>query len=229
MAYQSEAQLEDNLIKKLSALNYTFVKLNDYDALEKNFREQISVFNKNTLGDFPLSDIEFNRLIQGIAYGKSVFQCAKQLRDKFVLDRDDNSRIYLQFMSPNPEENIWQVTNQVTVVGKYKNRYDVTLLCNGIPLVQIELKRSGIDIKEAINQIDRYRIHSYKGLFHFIQVFIVSNSVETRYFSNTDDIRIMKSLTFYWTDETNERINNLDDFSSVFLNQNRLTKLIKNI
>lgn len=226
MAYQSEAQLEDKLIKKLSTLNYTFVKLDDYDALEKNFREQISIFNKDTLGDVPLSDIEFNRLIQGIAHGKSVFQCAKQLRDKFVLDRDDNSRIYLQFMSQNPEENIWQVTNQVTVVGKYKNRYDVTLLCNGLPLVQIELKRSGIDIKEAINQIDRYRIHSYKGLFHFVQVFIVSNSVETRYFSNTDDTRIMKSLTFYWTDEANERINNLDDFSSAFLNQNRLTKLI---
>ena len=113
-----------------------------------------------------------------------------RLRDQFVLDREDGSTVYLDFFSKYPERNIWQVTNQVTVVGKYKNRYDVTLLANGIPIVQIELKRAGIDIKEAINQIDRYRIHSYKGLFHFVQFYVVSNSVETRYFSNTDDARI---------------------------------------
>lgn len=124
--------------------------------------------------------------------------------------------LYIWIFSKYPERNIWQVTNQVTVVGKYKNRYDVTLLANGIPIVQIELKRAGIDIKEAINQIDRYRIHSYKGLFHFVQFYVVSNSVETRYFSNTDDARIMKSLTFYWTDEKNKRINNLDEFSVDF-------------
>ena len=129
-------------------------------------------------------------------------------------------------MSKYPENNRYQVTNQVTVVGKYKNRYDVTILCNGLPIVQIELKRAGIDIKEAINQIDRYKIHSYKGLFHFVQIFVVSNAVETRYFANTDSLKILKSLTFYWTNEINERINNLNDFSAVFFNQSRLSRML---
>lgn len=143
-----------------------------------------------------------------------------------MLERDDGTFVYLRFISTYENENIYQVTNQITVEGKYKNRYDVTVLCNGLPIVQIELKRSGVDIKEAINQIDRYRIHSYKGLFHYVQIFVVSNAVETRYFANTDQKRIMKSLTFYWTDEANGRINNLSDFADAFLNQNRLNKMI---
>ncbi len=226
MAHQSEAQLEERLIKKLQALNYERISVTDYDALVENFRKKIQIFNQDAIGDNPLSDAEFARLMQGIAAGKSVFQCAKQLRDKFLLERDDGTHIYLGFMSEHPEENIYQVTNQVTVVNKYKNRYDVTLLCNGLPVVQIELKRRGGDIKEAINQIDRYRIHSYKGLFHFTQFYVVSTGVETRYFSNTDDQRITKSLTFYWTDEDNARINNLDPFADSLLNHNRLTKMI---
>lgn len=225
MGYQSEFELEEKLIKKLNSQNYPYVKIEDYDALVANFRVQINKFNKELLKSIDLSDAEFTRLINYLS-GKSVFQCAKQLRDQFVLERDDGTVVYLRFLSPNYDENIFQVTNQVTVEGKYKNRYDVTILCNGLPIVQIELKRAGVDIKEAINQIDRYRIHSYKGLFHYVQIFVVSNSVETRYFANTDQQRIMKSLTFYWTDEINTRINNLNDFTESFLNQNRLTKMI---
>lgn len=225
MGYQSEAKLEEQLIKKLETLHYPYVVIPNYDELLNNFRIQINKFNESVLKGQALSDTEFTRLVNYLS-GKSVFQCAKQLRDQFVLDRDDGTTAYMRFMSPNYDENIFQVTNQVTVEGKYKNRYDVTLLCNGLPIVQIELKRSGKDIKEAINQIDRYRIHSYKGLFHYVQMFIVSNSVETRYFANTDQARIMKSLTFYWTDEINHRINNLNDFTEVFLNQNRLIKMI---
>ena len=226
MSYQSEAQLEEHLIKKLSKeQNYYFVKLDDYDALVTNFRAQINKFNADVLNGSELTDKEFTRVINFLT-GKSIFQCAKQLRDQFVLDRDDNTQIYLSFFSSNPEKNIYQVTNQVTVVGKYKNRYDVTLLINGLPIVQIELKRSGIDINEAINQIDRYRIHSYRGLFHYVQIFVVSNSKETRYFSNTDEQRILKSLTFYWTDDVNNRINNLDEFSNIFFNQSKLVKII---
>lgn len=225
MGYQSEAQLEENLINKLESMNYLYVKIENYDALVDNFRVQINKFNKDVLKGVDLTDTEFTRLINYLS-GKSVFQCAKQLRDQFVLERDDGTTAYIKFMSVNYDENIYQVTNQVTVEGKYTNRYDVTILCNGLPIVQIELKRAGIDIKEAINQIDRYKIHSYKGLFHYIQIFVVSNSVETRYFANTDNQKIMKSLTFYWTDEANGRINNLNDFTESFLNQNRLLKMI---
>lgn len=225
MSYQSEAQLEEKLIEKLETLNYQRVSIKDYDALVDNFRVQINEFNKGVLKGTPLTDTEFTRVINYLV-GKSVLQSARQLRDKFVLDRDDGSTCYLSFLSDVNDRNIYQVTNQVTVRGKYKNRYDVTLLVNGLPLVQIELKKAGVDIKQAINQIDRYRIHSYKGLFKYIQIFIVSTGVETRYFSNTDEKRIMKSLTFYWTDEANERINRLEPFSESFLNISRLVKML---
>lgn len=224
LGYQSEAELEERLMTKLESQGYERIKIEDYEALVENFRKQLNIFNAETL-DHELTDSEFKR-VMNIVDSKTVYASAKQLRDKFTLELDDGREIYMQLFSSDPEKNHFQVSNQITVVGKYVNRYDVTLLCNGLPIIQIELKRSGVDIKEAINQIDRYRIHSYKGLFHYVQMFVVSNSVETRYFSNTDDKRIMKSLTFYWTDEANKRINKLDEFSESFLDKARLTKMI---
>lgn len=224
MGYQSEAEIEERLMIKLESQGYERIKIEDYEALVENFRKQLNIFNAETL-DHELTDSEFKR-VMNIVDSKTVYASAKQLRDKFTLELDDGREIYMQLFSSDPEKNHFQVSNQITVVGKYVNRYDVTLLCNGLPIIQIELKRSGVDIKEAINQIDRYRIHSYKGLFHYVQMFVVSNSVETRYFSNTDDKRIMKSLTFYWTDEANKRINKLDEFSESFLDKARLTKMI---
>lgn len=224
MGYQSEAELEERLMTKIESQGYERIKIENYDALIENFRKQLNIFNSATL-DHELTDTEFKR-VMNIVDSKTVYASAKQLRDKFTLELDDGKEIYMQLFSSDPEKNHFQVSNQITVVGKYVNRYDVTILCNGLPIIQIELKRSGIDIKEAINQIDRYRIHSYKGLFHYVQMFIVSNSVETRYFSNTDEKRIMKSLTFYWTDEANKRINKLDEFSESFLDKVRLTKMI---
>ena len=225
MGYQSEAELENKLIEKLKTQGYERVLINDYSELENNFREQLNKFNKKALNEKPLTDKEFERVLN-ILNGKSVLQSAIKLREKIDFDREDGTKIYLKLLSENAEDNIYQVSNQITVQGKYKNRYDVTILINGLPLVQIELKRSGIDINEAINQIDRYRIHSYRGLFHYIQIYVVSNSVETRYFANTDAQRLLKSLTFYWTTEINERINKLEDFSSSFFNK---TRLLKNI
>lgn len=99
----------------------------------------------------------------------------------------------------------------------------MTLLINGLPLIQIELKRPGVEINEAVNQINRYRTKSFFGLFKYIQVFVVSNSVQTKYFANVNDRdqrgevrRVLKSLAFYWTDEDNARINNLMDFAGSF-------------
>ena len=200
MGYQSEAELENKLIEKLKTQGYERVLINDYSELENNFREQLNKFNKKALDEKPLTDKEFERVLN-ILNGKSVLQSAIKLREKIDFDREDGTKIYLKLLSENAEDNIYQVSNQITVQGKYKNRYDVTILINGLPLVQIELKRSGIDINEAINQIDRYRIHSYRGLFHYIQIYVVSNSVETRYFANTDAQSLLYSLTFYWTTE----------------------------
>ncbi|MCQ2438630.1 MAG: type I restriction endonuclease subunit R [Oscillospiraceae bacterium] len=224
MSYQSEAELESQLIKQLNSQGYASVKIPDYDALADNFRVQFSAFNKEKLGDKPLSDKEWDRVINYMM-GRTVFDSAKVLRDKYVLERDDGSKVYVSFIDEDHTKNIWQVTNQTTVVGKYENRYDVTILCNGLPLVQIELKRRGMDLRQAINQIMRYKKHSYNGLYHYIQCFVVSNGVDTKYFANTDK-DILYSLTFFWTDENNVRITNLKDFSLAFLARDALTRLL---
>ena len=223
MGYQSEAELENQLIKQLNEQGYKSVAIKDYDALLANFREQFNSFNSEKLGDVPLSDKEWDRLLNYML-GRSVFESAKVLRDKYVLERDDNSKVYVSFIDEDHTKNNWQVTHQTTVIGKYTNRYDVTILCNGLPLVQIELKRRGMDIRQAINQIMRYKKHSYIGLYRYIQCFVVSNGVDTKYFSNSDK-DILYSLTFFWTDEDNIRITNLRDFSITFLARDHLTRM----
>ena len=224
MAYQSEAQLEQQLIEQLQSQNYEQIMLADYDALLRNFKIQFEAFNAEKLDGKPLSDKEWERVLNYVN-GKSIFESAKLLRDKFVLERDDGSKPYLRFLDEDHTKNRFQVTHQTTVVGKYTNRYDVTLLINGLPLVQIELKRRGVDIKEAVNQIMRYRKHSYQGLYHFIQIFIVSNGIDTKYFANSDK-DILYSHTFFWTDDNNIRVTNLKDFSIVFLARDLLIKML---
>ena len=155
MAYQSEAALEQQFIEQLNKQEYSTVDIPDYDALVENFKVQFEAFNAAKL-DTPLTDKEWERIFY-LMLGKSVFQSAKILRDKFVLEREDGTKVYLSFFDNDHTKNIFQVTNQTTVVGKYVNRYDVTILVNGLPLIQIELKRRGIDIREAVNQVMRGR------------------------------------------------------------------------
>ncbi len=198
MSYQSEAELEKQLIAQLCDLGYEKVSIADEEQLVANFRKQLSLHNESKLGGVPLTDKEFERVMRHVE-GKSVFQSAKILRDKFVLEREDGSEIYLEFFDClHWCKNRFQVTAQTTVVGKYTNRYDVTLLINGLPVVQIELKRRGLDMKEAFNQIDRYRKHSYQGLYRYIQIFVISNGVDTKYFANTDkELMYMRPYQIY--------------------------------
>lgn len=225
MSYQSEAELEKQLIAQLSDLGYEKVSIADEEQLVANFRKQLSLHNESKLGGVPLTDKEFERVMRHVE-GKSVFQSAKILRDKFVLEREDGSEIYLEFFDClHWCKNRFQVTAQTTVVGKYTNRYDVTLLINGLPVVQIELKRRGLDMKEAFNQIDRYRKHSYQGLYRYIQIFVISNGVDTKYFANTDK-ELMYSQTFFWTNVNNERISQLGDFAFTFLEKCQISKII---
>lgn len=151
MAYQSEAALEAQFVEQLNNQGYSSVSVPDYDALLENFKVQFEAFNADKL-DSPLTGKEWERVFNHIL-GKSVFQSAKILRDKFVLEREDGTKVYLAFFDADHTKNIFQVTNQTTVVGKYVNRYDVTILVNGLPLIQVELKRRGIDIREAVNQV----------------------------------------------------------------------------
>ena len=223
MAYQSEAALEQQFIEQLNKQGYTSVSIPDYDALVENFKTQFAAFNAAKL-DSPLTPKEWERVLN-IMLGKSVFQSAKILRDKFVLEREDGTKVYLSFFDADHTKNIFQVTNQTTVVGKYVNRYDVTILVNGLPLIQVELKRRGIDIREAVNQVMRYKKHSYNGLYHFIQLFVVSNGVDTKYFANSDR-DMLHSLAFFWTDFDNVRITNLKEFSISFLARDHIIKML---
>ncbi|MBD8038727.1 type I restriction endonuclease subunit R [Solibacillus sp. A46] len=225
MSYQSEALLEKNMLQQLVTQGYESVTIKDYNALLENFRKQLNIFNKNKLNGQPLTDKEFERLLTKID-GKSVFESAKILRDKQLIEREDGSQLYIELF--NKQEwckNLFQVTTQTTVAGKYSNRYDVTILMNGLPLVQIELKRRGLDFKEAFHQIQRYRKHSFKGLYRFFQIFVVSNGVDTKYFSNADG-EINFGFTFFWSDVNNELITNLQDFTKSFLQPCHLAKMI---
>ncbi|PIH05434.1 type I restriction endonuclease subunit R [Clostridium combesii] len=225
MSYQSEAELEKQLVKQLQSKKYNKVKINTEEELVQNFRVQLNKHNEQKLGGTSLTDKEFERVMHKIE-GKSIFESAKILRDKWPLKRDDGSEVYIEFFdSKSWCKNIFQVTTQTTVVGKYTNRYDVTLLVNGLPLVQIELKRRGVDFKEAFNQIQRYKKHSYQGLYRYIQVFIVSNGMDTKYFSNSDR-DILYTYTFFWTNEKNQRISKLNDFTDTFLERSFISKII---
>ena len=223
--YESEARLENRMIDQLVKQGYEQVQIDDVNSLEENFREQVNKHNKIELKGKDLSDKEFERLMVKIS-GKGVFQSAKELRQKQDIQRDDGTIIYIElFNTKDWCKNTFQVTHQTTVEGKYTNRYDVTILINGLPLVQVELKRSGIDMKEAFNQIKRYKRHSYFGLYKFIQLFVISNGVDTKYFANGDQ-ELNYGFTFYWTDVNNERITNLEQFCLFFLDRCHIGKMI---
>ena len=222
MAHQSEASLENNLIKQLTSLGYALVKVPDGDALVQNLKTQLEAFNQTAF-----TQKEFDTILNHLSKG-SVFEKAKTLRDRFQLTKEDGTSFYVRFF--NSEEwnkNLFQVTNQVTQEGSYKNRYDVTLLVNGLPLVQIELKRRGLEIKEAFNQINRYQRHTFwsnHGLFQYVQIFVISNGVNTKYLAN-NKLQSVKQ-TFYWSDIQNKNITDLTAFASTFLDPNHLGKMI---
>lgn len=219
---QSEATLENNLIKQLIGLGYQAVKIPDADALVSNLKAQLEIFNNTTY-----TDKAFDGILNHLAKG-NVFQKAKTLRDRFSFTQENGEVVYVRFFdSENWNNNLFQVTNQVSLEGTYKNRYDVTLLINGLPLVQLELKRRGLEIKEAFNQINRYQKHSFwsnNGLFQYVQLFVISNGGNTKYLAN-NALQSVKQ-TFFWADATNKNITELPEFTAVFLNPNHLGKMI---
>ena len=115
--------------------------------------------------------------------------------------------------------NIFQVSEEITIKSDYTNRYDVTILINGIPIIQVELKKMGVELKEAFNQIKRYDVHTYSGLFSYVQIFVISNKVNTRYFFNDHDFDYDNS--FNWFD-----FNHLDEFTNSFLTIDNLAQLL---
>ena len=217
---QTEQQLEISLIEQLGRLGFAPVTLEDSDSLINNLRVQLGKFNQTTF-----SDTEFSRILNHLNKGDR-FQKAKTLRDYFLLHRDDDTTKHIRFFNMDQWcKNEYQVTHQITQTGRYENRYDVTLLINGLPLVHIELKRRGIEMKEAFNQIQRYHKHSFTGtLFEYVQIFIISNGVNTKYFANNPKQSFEQ--TFYWTDEKNVKITQLDKFADAFLEKCTVSEMI---
>ncbi|MCR5421554.1 MAG: type I restriction endonuclease subunit R, partial [Lachnospiraceae bacterium] len=222
-------------------IGYEYIELKNYSDVINNFRDKLAYFNSAKLieakGTASFSDTEFDRILIHVE-NKTVYESAKILRDKYILTLDNGKTVYLDFFSSNIERNIFQVSHQITMDKdhkddvEYKNRYDVTVLINGLPLVQIELKRPGVEINEAINQINRYRKFSFKGIFRYLQLFVVSNSVQTKYFCNENEMDngaynpILKSLVFFWTDKDNKRINTLNEFTAEFFRKAAITEML---
>jgi len=222
MMTQPEQILEDNLVQQLKTLGYSFVAIKDEKDLLFNLKSQIEKHN-----NISLSVKEFDRVLNILNKG-SVFDKAKTLREKQHIIKDNGDSLYFQFIEQeNWCQNLFQVSNQISMEGTYNNRYDVTLLINGLPLVQIELKRRGLELKEAFNQINRYQRHSFGasvGLFQFVQIFVISNGVNTKYYANNKNQSFKQ--TFFWSDQHNNAITQLEQFAFCFLDTCHVSKMI---
>ncbi len=229
MSKQPEQILEEQLVGQLQKLNYSLVLIKDEKELIANLKSQLEKHN-----NIKFSNSEFEKVLNILSKG-SVFEKAKTLREKQHIVRDvsagstSGENLYFEFINTEHWcQNQFQVTHQVSMEGMYKNRYDVTLLINGLPLVQIELKRRGLELKEAFNQINRYQRHSFSantGLYQYIQIFVISNGVNTKYYAN-NRFQSFKQ-TFFWTDKENKRLSNiLNGFTTAFLEPCHLSKMI---
>ncbi|MFM6862016.1 MAG: type I restriction endonuclease, partial [Dolichospermum sp.] len=227
MTTQPEAELEQKLITQLQTLNYARVKIKDQNSMLSNLKQQLEIHN----GNITLTPDEFDRILNHLNTG-TVSQRAKILRDNYALKRDTDGKpsetIYISFLNCDDWcRNEFQISNQISIEGKRKNRYDVTILINGLPLVQIELKRRGEEMKKAFHQINRYQHESYDagaGLFQYVQLFIISNGVNTKYFANNKTQSFQQ--TFFWTDKDNNRISDLSEFADTFLRPCHVAKMI---
>lgn len=220
---QPEQVLEDNLIAQLAGQGYAKAAVTDEASMLANLKAELEAFN-----GVSLTEGEFSKVLHHLNKSAGVFAKAHILRDRMKLTKEDGETVYLQFFdSADPLRNRYQVTQQVAMEGSYKNRYDVTILVNGLPLVQIELKRRGLEMKEAFNQIQRYQKHSFwsgHGLFHFVQLFVISNGVNTKYYANARKQSFKQ--TFYWAQKDNTTIRELAPFAKTFLSREHLGTMI---
>ena len=227
MPVQSEAALENGLIATLQQMSYGYVHIEEEKNLRANFKTQLEKHNRKRLEEFgrtEFTESEFEKILIYLE-GGTRFEKAKKLRDLFPLELESGERLWVEFLNRTHWcQNEFQVSNQITVEGRKKCRYDVTILINGLPLVQIELKRRGVELKQAYNQIQRYHKTSFHGLFDYIQLFVISNGVNTRYFANNPNSGY--KFTFNWTDAANIPFNDLEKFATTFFDKCTLGKII---
>ena len=244
-AYQSEAALEKEFIRMLGEQSYEYVKIHEEQDLIVNLRKQLSILNNYEFSDTEWKQIFNNCLCKPNAGIKEKTQIIQE-DHVFPLRRDNGETKNIKLIDKsNIHNNRLQVINQYEVNdGTYKNRYDVTILVNGLPLVHVELKRRGVAIKEAFNQINRYQRDSFWagcGLFEFVQIFVISNGTHTKYYSNTtrfshvkDQNKAVKSdrtsnsfeFTSFWADAQNKIIPDLVDFTRTFFAKHTLLNIL---
>ena len=245
-SYQSEAALEKEFIRMLTEQGYDYLEIHEQDTLVKNLRNQLELLN-----NYKFSDSEWERFFNNnIANNNDgIVEKTRKIQEDHiqVLKKDDGTskNIYL-LDKKNIHNNRLQVINQyVENSGNYDNRYDVTILVNGLPLVHVELKRRGVALKEAFNQINRYQRDSFwagSGLYEYIQIFVISNGTNTKYYSNTTRESHIKEqvatrnkskktsnsfeFTSYWADASNKVINDLVDFTRTFLSKHTILNVL---
>lgn len=245
-SYQSEAALEQEFIRMLTEQGYDYLEIHEQDTLVKNLRNQLELLN-----NYKFSDSEWERFFNNnIANNNDgIVEKTRKIQEDHiqVLKKDDGTskNIYL-LDKKNIHNNRLQVINQyVENSGNYDNRYDVTILVNGLPLVHVELKRRGVALKEAFNQINRYQRDSFwagSGLYEYIQIFVISNGTNTKYYSNTTRESHIKEqistrnkskktsnsfeFTSYWADANNKVINDLVDFTRTFLSKHTILNVL---
>ena len=227
---QTEQQLENALLKQLGGLGYKSVVIADEKALVANLKTQLEKHNQLSLQKHKktsFSEKEFAKVLNLLNKG-SIFDRAGILRGEQHIISDEGKPVYFNLLNQIEWcKNEFQVVNQITQTGEHHNRYDVTILINGLPLVHIELKKKGVEMGQAFHQINRYKSHSFGSgyaLFNYTQLFIISNGVNTKYYANNREIN--SEQTFYWADEENNKISNLSEFSDIFLEPCHLSKMI---
>ena len=245
-SYQSEAALEQEFIRMLTEQGYDYLEIHEQDTLVKNLRTQLELLN-----DYKFTDSEWERFFNNnIANNNDgIVEKTRKIQEDHiqVLKKDDGTSKNIYLLDKKTiHNNRLQVINQyVEKSGNYDNRYDVTILVNGLPLVHVELKRRGVALKEAFNQINRYQRDSFwagSGLYEYIQIFVISNGTNTKYYSNTTRENHIKEqistrnkskktsnsfeFTSYWADASNKVINDLVDFTRTFLSKHTILNVL---
>ena len=225
--YQTESQLEENMINNLVSQGYERLDVRSMDDLYINLRVQIEKLN-----DIKFSDSEWKRFLLEYldAPNDGIIEKTRKIQENHIYDFvfDDGKLRNIKIIDKkNIHNNHLQVVNQVTVA---KNRYDVSILVNGLPLVHIELKKRGVNIKEAFNQIQRYEDESFNldnSLYKFVQIFVISNGTYTRYFANTTERdKSNYEFTCEWADAKNRVIADLEDFTATFFEKRTILEIL---
>lgn len=245
-SYQSEAQLEKEFIEMLEEQGYNYLEIHNSDTLVNNLRIQLELLN-----EYKFSDNEWERFFHNnIANNNDgIVEKTRKIQEDYiqVLKKDDGTSKNIYLLDKNNiHNNKLQVINQYAEnKGNHKNRYDVTILVNGLPLVHIELKRRGVALKEAFNQINRYQRDSFwagSGLYEYVQIFVISNGTHTKYYSNTTRESHIKEqistrnksrktsnsfeFTSYWADANNKVISDLIDFTRTFFSKHTILNIL---